>query len=298
MNLKKILASKLNHRHKALAKALLTYFQGIDPDRKEEQNTDTNFSSRVTYELKNKVLVGTHHKAGTTWMRVIFEKISRKHSLVFHNLSKDSRYPDEFDLLFETHSKFELGSIQTPFRGMHIIRDPRDVIISGCFYHQKAKEYWLHEPRQKWQGLTYQQKINSYRNIDDRIIFEMENVGKGYVEEIMRWDYRNPHFIEIKYEDLIRDINLTLFHKIFTFLGFPGSAIPEILDIAYSNSLFSGKVNSAHVRSGKVKEWRKYFKPIHRDRFLELFGDCLVRLNYEASDNWRPSVNEKLSYDS
>jgi hypothetical protein len=42
-----------------------------------------------------------------------------------------------------------------------VIRDPRDVIVSGANYHCKADEPWLHIPEKRFGGLTYHQKINS-----------------------------------------------------------------------------------------------------------------------------------------
>jgi len=82
------------------------------------------------------------------------------------------------------------------------------------------------------------------------------------------------------------DVDLLLFHRIFTFLGIPGEVIPRALQTAYDNSLFSGKVFSQHIRSGKNQQWRDYFKPIHQERFHDLFGDALIKLGYEEDDNW------------
>ncbi len=190
------------------------------------------------------------------------------------------------DLNFNYHSQFDSDVLVQPFRGVHLIRDPRDVIISGCFYHQKSDEKWLHNPRKNLQGLTYQQKIRSFSSIDDQIIFEMENSAANTISEMLSWDYSRPDFLELKYEDLIEDAQLILFHEVFIFLGFPGSVIPHLLSIAYENSLFSGLVESDHVRSGKKSQWRTFFKQNHKDRFLELFGDALIRLGYETDSSW------------
>jgi hypothetical protein len=58
--------------------------------------------------------------------------------------------------------------------------------------------------------------------------------------------------IEIKYEDLIQDIDLNLSRDIVQFLGFNEKIISRLLKIAYNNSLFSGFIsNKKHIRSGK-----------------------------------------------
>jgi hypothetical protein len=104
---------------------------------------------------------------------------------------------------------------------------------------------------------------------------------------MLNWDYDRSSFYELKYEELIEDVDLRLFHDVFTFLGFPGSTIPSLLGVAYSNSLFSSQVRrSTHIRSGQKNQWKKYFKPLHKDRFLSLFDDALVRLGYETSNDW------------
>ena len=59
----------------------------------------------------------------------------------------------------------------------------------------------------------------------------------------------------------------------------------RILKIAYNNSLFSGLVsNRKHIRSGKKQQWKEYFKPIHKARFVALFDDVLIELNYDKNN--------------
>jgi hypothetical protein len=229
---------------------------------------------RHRIEPKFKTLIGTHHKTGTNWMENIFRKLSNDFNLKFFSMEQ-VQLPSDFE------------KISYNYRGIHLIRDPRDVIISGCFYHQKSKESWLHIVHSKFGGLTYQQMINSYTSISDQIMFEMNNAGSYNVREILAWNYNNPNFMEIKYEDLISDFDLFLFHKIFVFLGYPNFSIPQALEIAYNNSLFSGKVGqSSHIRSGKTSQWQEYFTPAHKARFLELFGDALITLGYEKNHDW------------
>jgi hypothetical protein len=115
----------------------------------------------------------------------------------------------------------------------------------------------------------------------------MENAGKRTIDDMLNWNYANPSFYEAKYESLIEDVDLTLFHGMFTFLRFPGSVVPSLLAIAYENSLFSGqREESVHIRSGQSSQWKAYFKPSHKDRFLQLFGDALIRLGYEKDHRW------------
>jgi len=237
--------------------------------------------------LKHQIIVGTHHKAGTVWLLKVFQKICRGFGLTLsHGEIGKLRY--DCDVLLPRHSNFDLNQLQKERRGIHMIRDPRDILVSGCFYHQRSTEQWLHVKQAGLGGLSYQEKINSYPSLEDKILFDMENWGQQCIREILAWNYRDPTFFEVKYEDLISDEQLVLFHKIFAFLGFPGRAIPRALKISYENSLFSGMVkNTGHIRSGQTRQWEKYFSPALCKRFLELFGDdALVRLGYERDNAW------------
>jgi hypothetical protein len=235
--------------------------------------------------LDHKILVGTHHKTGTVWMRKVFKKVANNSDLKFFSGLQDN-LPEQYDIFCQDHSRFTLESFSS-YRGMHLIRDPRDIIVSGCFYHQKSEEKWLHSKKKRFSGLTYQEKLNSYESLDDKILFEMDNFGQNVIGDMKAWNYDNNSFIEVKYEKLIIDYDLELFRKIFTFLGFSEQSIPQLLNIAHENSLFSGNIKqSVHVRSGKSSQWVKYFKPHHKKRFIELYGDVLIYLGYEQNHDW------------
>ncbi len=246
----------------------------------------SNAGPKRSLKLDTKILVGTHHKSGTVWLTSIFKRISNKFDLDLFVANK-AESTENFDIFVHEHSEFNFDNIQFDYRGIHIVRDPRDIIISGCFYHTKSKEEWLHIKRPDFGGLTYQEKINSYSSIDDQIAFEMENSGLRNISRMCKWNYDNSKFMEVKYENLILDSDLFLFHRLFTFLGFPGEEIPSVLRLAYDASIFSGKVKkSNHVRSGKSGQWRKYFSPSHAARFVELHGDVLIRMGYENDNSW------------
>jgi len=233
--------------------------------------------------LPFQILVGTHHKTGTIWLFTIFQKIADLYGLnIHHNL--DPRDSNSFDILFNDQGAFNLELIKKPYKGIHIIRDPRDIIVSSAFYHQKSDEAWLHIPRAEFNGMTYQEKIKSLGSLDEQILFEMENSSKKTIFNILNWNYNNENFFEVKYENLIEDTSMNIFREIFCFLGFPQIIISEVIDIAYSNSLFSGQVsNTEHVRSGKTKQYKKYFKKIHKEKFQNIFGDALIKLGFEKS---------------
>lgn len=250
--------------------------------------------------LKNRVLVGTHHKTGTVWLLRIFDEISRKLDLIFVH-SKDHPVPARWrwDIFHATHSQFDLERLRN-CRGIHLVRDPRDMIVSAAFYHQTSSEKWLHVPLPEFSGLTYQQKINSYASFDDKLLFEMEHSSFENIRNMMRFDCPDGSFKRIKYEDLIDDRDLTQFEQMFAFLGFRDRAMAWCLAAARRNSLFGGAARIKHVRSGRASQWPEYFRPAHHARFDELFKGVLEQFNYDGAvdrrveaDDGRPGLNAR-----
>ena len=240
--------------------------------------------------LPHKVLVGTHHKGGTVWLNSLFRHLCDFHGIDYF-AGDWAELPERWSVFFQNHSVFELERLEGPCRGLHLIRDPRDLAVSGCFYHQKSDEEWLHEPRADLGGRTYRQCLDALADPDDRLLFELEHCARESIEAMLAWDYRREEFLEMKYETLIEDHDLLHFHRVFTFLGFPGEVMPSLLSIAWAGSLFSGRIGpSTHVRSGRGGQWRRHFKAIHGRRFVELFGDALVRLGYEEDDRWLEEI--------
>lgn len=236
--------------------------------------------------LPYKIIIGTHHKTGTQWLNNIFISIAKKYKLkLFYG--QHNMLPSDYDLFFQDHSNFDFSRLMSPFRGIHMIRDPRDVIISGCFYHQTSSESWLHRPIAVFDGMSYQQKLKSFPTEDEKILFEMRQIGRSTIFELTAWKYDRADFCELKYEDLIGDPTMKAFKEMFEFMEFPPAQIPDLLSIAYDNCLFSGKVKSkGHVRSGKSGQWKEYFTPEHKSEFIHLFGEALVTLGYELDNSW------------
>jgi hypothetical protein len=178
------------------------------------------------------------------------------------------------------------------FRGSHVIRDPRDVIVSGYFYHLWTREKWAHEPGgPSWGGLSYQAYLNSVDR-HQGLLAEIEHCAATTLADMSAWDYTQPEFLELRYEDLIAD-ELSSFTRLFEFYGFDEKAVAEGMAVVERHSIRSRPPapnpegeRPSHVRSGKSGQWREQFGPEHVARFKKLTGDLLVRLGYETDDSW------------
>jgi hypothetical protein len=176
-------------------------------------------------------------------------------------------------------------------RGTHIVRDPRDVAVSGYRYHLWTDEPWVHVPDERYGGLSYQEKLRSLPEAEGMLL-EIERTCSWTVGDMRRWDYSRKDFLELRYEDLIEDEDAG-FTRIFTHYGFSDAAIASSITIARSHSFQAmtgrkiGEVGGdSHLRSGKPGQWRAEFRPEHVELFKRKGNDVLVMLGYERDDSW------------
>lgn len=233
-----------------------------------------------------KMLVGTFHKTGTMLMFRIFAQIAVRCG---YRLSEPRLRPpiDEWDIFLDAHSRFNTGPLPPTARGIVVIRDPRDVVISGAHYHARLTpgppEAWAHVPRAALGGLSYAQKIASLPNDESRMSFEMARMAAGTIRHMAQFVTPPPGFITIRFEDLVTDSELRTYRRVFEWLGLRPRDMDMALRIAEANSLFSGRLKTDHVRSGRPEQWREQFTPALHAQFRRRFGDLAERLGYPAA---------------
>jgi hypothetical protein len=96
------------------------------------------------------------------------------------------------------------------------------------------------------------------------------------IKEMTDWDFDNPSFIEIRYEDLIMNEG-DIFYEIFKHYGFTDLAIERSLRIVKKFTIDN---------PGKPGKWKDYFDEEHKEVCKELLGDCLIKLGYEKNNDW------------
>ena len=116
------------------------------------------------------ILVGTHHKTGTVLLKHIFLKevcpmLGWRCS--FDNVPTPCNSPAQaraagLQLCFLQHGvRFKVQGSTEPYRFIHAIRDPLEVILSGYQYHLKTTEKWANRPDRRYNGTTYRKYLNS-----------------------------------------------------------------------------------------------------------------------------------------
>jgi hypothetical protein len=262
-------------------------------------------------DLKINLIFGTHHKTGTIWMRSIAMAVADRCG--FHFLRYPRSLKDPVKVLNQATQKNssllridEKSHIRSSDRDdatvVHLIRDPRDVLVSATFYHQKSTENFLLRPWRRATGTTtYQDHIKSFESFEAQATFEMSAYSAKVFADMNAWDYDKPNCIELKYEDLIVDRDMVLFRRVFEAAGLDASQTVEALEEVWNNSLFGVlaevKLQKAvveegthHIRSGKTSQWRKHFTPELAAAFHSKYQPLLERLGYETDGSWVDSV--------
>ena len=236
---------------------------------------------RQKTSLATPIFVGTHHKTGTVLAKGIFEGLADQHGLRFLNVSRGTPVVGRWDILFDAHSRLDVCSLGMPLLGVHLIRDPRMVVVSAALYHMHASEKWLQQPRPEFGGLTYQQKIRSLGSDHERFLLEMDR-SAAVINDMLEWVAKGYSWcMNVKLEDLMTDDGMKTYTKMFRHLGFEGDMLTDALDVAYRESVFNpSHTGSRHIRSREVETWRKYFDEPLFAAFREKFGDACERLGY------------------
>jgi len=250
-------------------------------------------------------VIATHHKSGTVWMNHTFRMIGEKlgirlvPTLVFTSLPEAERQPPLILSASGGREGLEPGLFdREDVRIFHLIRDPRDVLISGMHYHLRADEKWLLRPDPEFGGRTYRETLNALASKRERYDFEMRNGLSKNVAKVTAWDYGRANSLECRYEDLIRDTDQKLFSRIAAHLGFTKEEIPVCRRTFWRHAIFGGGAERRaegklkHVRSGEPEQWRDVFDRKMANAFLAQFGDALIRLGYEKDNAWIDTLPE------
>ncbi|MBV9990667.1 MAG: sulfotransferase domain-containing protein [Alphaproteobacteria bacterium] len=240
-------------------------------------------------------VIATHHKSGTVWLNHTFRKIGEALSLRVVNVGRDAVLGEEELapplILLAANSKLdkyprlmEDGRV----RALHVVRDPRDVLISSMHYHGHAQEKWLARPSDRFGGHSYREALAALTTPRARYLFEMEHSTADVVAAMLAWS--DPKSFETRYEELMRDTEGELFARIARHLGFTPDEVETCRGVFWQHALFGGsahlKGQLAHVRSGAPEQWRTVFDRTLGEAFAARLGGSLIQLGYERDTRW------------
>jgi hypothetical protein len=147
-----------------------------------------------------------HHKCATQWIKAILADICATTHLRMFEVSRIDTW-DFADLRALVHcfrpdvlvySNAEIGQVRLlpPLRGFHVIRDPRDLIVSAYFSHLHSHSLAT------WPGLAEHRRRLQAADTSDGLLLEME-FSRSVLADMADWDYAQPNVLELRMEDMI-----------------------------------------------------------------------------------------------
>ena len=227
-----------------------------------------------------------HHKCGTNWMRAVLKDTAHHLNLAY---TVRGGRADDFDgapgtgtirLYVNPVADATPSTVAEPDRGFHLIRDPRDALVS---------QYW------SWRH-SHQHNTPEMEALRERL--NRLPVETGLLEllphhRMLRQLHGkpvgdNPLVRVVKYETLWNEA-LPAFTSLFAFLGFdlPEPVLAEILD-RHSFESRSGRTPgdedpTHHLRRGSPGGWRDVFTPELTEAFEHTWPGEIERLGYKWS---------------
>lgn len=229
-----------------------------------------------------KICIGTHHKVLTVLLARVFRVFAvttgRRYSY-----GNGDQIDYDADVLIDHHSEFDWSKIDGDVVGLHITRDPRDLLVSAAFYHVKGSEAWLHEPRSDLDGKSYHQHVTELDGTEERLLFEIDNSGGNNIRQMLDWTPR-ADISETRYDRLVGNGAIEAFRAIVATWHLPNHERRLLVELFRYFSLGgAGAKSNKHIRNASSGQWREHFTPAVSQRFAEVFPDALTQLGYDAS---------------
>jgi hypothetical protein len=231
-----------------------------------------------------------HHKCGSTMILSVVNKVCRYLQLDhrhFHSpktwgydsnhLTLD-RLARQQKLDFVSYISADKDLLGDPhrFRGVHVIRDPRDIVVSSYFSHRysHSTEGWpeLVEFRKKLESMPKDEGLFENMRFTEKLPID------GWTTDLFRtlrtWDYSAPNILELRFEDLVTN-PYQKFLDIFEFLGLLDQSDPQS---------FSSLMDLSMYKTRNLYPWLPDFSPpdeipgwvllsfVYENRFSKLAG--------------------------
>lgn len=250
----------------------------------------------MEFELlkKTDVMLASYPRSGNTWMINLFMSLGvmvlagRAHSLRIERAIDLPDEPSEYIpalkrlkarsgeklarvRVIKTHDRYD----PKYGKAIYIIRDGRDSVVSFYFYSRR---------------------FNGYHGNFSDFLNQTPSPAREWAEHVESWlSGSNSEVFFLKYEDMIWD-GFASIERALGFLGEvrPEEEIHEAIRLCSFENLNrheqaikpSPEADLGFFRKGKIGDWREAFGPEHIAKFKEDANWMLLRLGYEASEDW------------
>jgi hypothetical protein len=204
--------------------------------------------------------------------------------------------------------------IDWPYQAIRLIRDPRDIWVSGYLYHRHSDEEWcvntdcdptppIDWPRvdhafahrsEAWKrawlerlgGRSYQQHLLDLP-MDEGLAWELDGYTAGTLEAMRAWPEYGVTALDVRLEDVVADYDGTM-ARVFAHFGFDAEQCEVALEEARSedvNRMDDGAIAlRPQIHSRTISKWREILTASQVQEFETRYGDVVRDLGYEPAD--------------
>lgn len=172
-------------------------------------------------------------------------------------------------------------------RGVHLFRDPRDMVVSAYFSHRNSHPIEVDGVR--WTELI-RHRINLLKmDKDAGMAAEVEFSGY-FLDHMLSWNDDAANVLPVRMEDLISDPaeqwrRMLAHWQVLDLL--PEGRLDELLRIHSFDQMAGGgrkigeEDEKSHYRKGVPGDWRNHLTDDHLKLFRKRYGDLVERLGYD-----------------
>lgn len=213
-----------------------------------------------------KVIICSHHRCGTVLLRNAFRHFAQKTGRSFH---KTSTPPPELDSHITQNTlgdQWQWASYGN-FKGLHLFRDPYDMLLSHIRYHEQTKSPDEACNKILVNGVLYRSFLGSLGSLEEKAKFEIENIFGRTFRKMLNWDYTDERFLNVNLDEFQPSRLEPTVEKVAKHFEFCAGDASELFGaFQLSNRVFTKK--SAHITRQGDSPARQVLGPE--------IGQCLV----------------------
>lgn len=240
------------------------------------------------------IIVASHHKGGSTYAKKCFFEVATilGYRFEFYGFGE---LPDLLSLSFSkntilcfSHARYDdLEALvsrvgQDSCKLVHIIRDPRTLIVSATKYHLDSDEQWLSQPIKKYGDLSYQQSLRTLPCYSDQLIFEMTNGTRGTLADMSRIYMERIATITIRLEEISWDVSGWTHQHLSEHLVDDSRLLGSIKSVFLKYSLFSLQTPPRHSRTMVSSNFKDDLTGNAQQIYRNLFGELHLEMGYNG----------------